>query len=182
MSKLLYPLKHITYMALLTGVVLQVFTFAAMAQSPRTEHTYRLDQPENAPAATLKDVAWMAGSWEGEAFGDKFEEVWNPPSSGTMVGMWKLLDGDGVKFYELMLIVEEENSLSLKVKHFSADFTAWEEKPDYVNFRLVKLESDAVHFSGLSFYRINENEMHAYLVMRQGEEIHEEQLIFRRRF
>ena len=28
----------------------------------------------------------------------------------------------------LLLLVEEEGSLSLKVKHFNADFTAWEDK------------------------------------------------------
>ena len=36
-------------------------------------------------------------------------------------------------FYELMLLAEEEGSLVLKVKHFSADFTAWEDKEDYLS-------------------------------------------------
>lgn len=68
---------------------------SAAAQSQRTEHTYKLDDPEDRPAATLDDVAWLVGSWTGEAFAGSFEQVWNPPSAGSMLGMFKILDGDG---------------------------------------------------------------------------------------
>lgn len=170
-------------MKLLTRTMLILFLMSgtAAAQSLRTEHTFKLDDPDQRPAGTLADVSWLTGTWTGEAFGKTFEEVWNPPSAGSMVGMFKLLDGDEVAFYELVLLVEEEGSLSLKVKHFNADFTAWEEKADYVDFRLVKVEDDAVHFSGVSFYRIGDDEIHAYLVLRSGEEIREEKLLYRRR-
>lgn len=154
---------------------------ASEAQTLRTAHTYKLDDPQRRPAASIDDVAWLAGSWQGEAFGDEFEEVWNPPSAGSMVGMFKLLDADEVKFYELMLLVEDEGSLSLKVKHFSPDFKAWEDKEDYVTFRLVKLEPDAVHFSGLSFHRTGPNELRAYLAMREDGALREEELVYRRR-
>lgn len=152
----------------------------AAAQSPRTEHTYKLDDPDMRPAATLEDVSWLVGSWEGEAFGNTFEEVWNPPSAGSMVGMFKLMDGDEVSFYELMLLVEEAGSLSLKVKHFNADFTAWEEKEEFVTFRFVRKEDSAVHFSGISFYRVGADEIHAYLVLRGKDGIREEKLNYRR--
>lgn len=69
-----------------------------------------------------------------------------------------------------------EGTLSLKVKHFNPDFTAWEEKDDFVNFRLVKLEENALHFSGLSFYRRDENHIDAYIVLREGDEISEHEL------
>ncbi len=168
------------------AVTLLLLTIAASvqnvaAQTQRSEHTYKLDNPGDRPAAKLSDVAWMAGSWSGEAFDDVFEEVWNPPSAGSMIGLFKLLKNNQVVFYELLLISEEEGSLSLKVKHFNDDFTAWEEKEDFVRFRLVKIEENAVHFSGLSFYRINDNEMHGYLVLRNEEKSWEEELIYRRR-
>jgi hypothetical protein len=154
---------------------------AAFAQSPRTEHTFKLDDPAVRPPATLEDVSWLVGSWEGEAFGSTFEEVWNPPSAGSMVGFFKVISDDQVSFYELLLLVEEEGSLSLKVKHFNPDFTAWEEKGDYVDFRFVKADENAIHFSGISFYRINDDEMHGYIVMRKGDEVREEKLTYRRR-
>jgi hypothetical protein len=153
---------------------------AALAQSQHTEHTFKLDDPENRPAATLDDVSWLVGNWSGEAFGSTFEEGWNPPSAGSMIGFFKLMDGDDVVFYELLLLVEEEGSLSLKVKHFNADFTAWEDKADYVTFRFIKSDDDAVHFSGISFYRIDEDTMDAYIVFRGGEEVREEKLAYRR--
>ena len=148
------------------------------AQSLRTEHTYQLDTSETRLAASLEDVSWLVGSWSGEAFGSNFEEVWNPASAGSMVGMWKLLKNDQVVFYELMLLVEEEGSLSIKVKHFSEDFTAWEDKKEFVQFRLVKIAADEIHFAGISFYRINDDEIHAYIVMKHDGEVREEKMTY----
>lgn len=136
------------------------------AQDRLTEHTYHL--PTEAPLGkgSLEHVAWLTGAWQGTAFGSQFEEVWNPASAGSMVGMWKLFDDEkGVSFYELMLLKEEGEGLVLLVKHFTADFIAWEEKDDFVKFRLVKVEDDAVHFSGLSFYRRDQDHIDGYIVM-----------------
>ena len=81
--------------------------------------------------------------------------------------------------YEITLITEEEGTLNLKVKHFNADFSAWEDKEDYVRFRFIKAEEDAVHFSGISFYKVGENELNAYLVMRDGDDIREGRIVYR---
>ena len=155
--------------------------FTVMAQSKNTEHTFKLDEQTNRPEATLADVAWLVGSWEGEAFGSQFEEVWNAASAGSMVGLFKLMKEDQVSFYELLVLVEQEGSLSMKVKHFSADFIAWEDKDDYITFKLVKLEANAIHFSGLSFYRKGDDEITGYIVMHNKEKKWEEKLIYRRR-
>ena len=151
-----------------------------MAQSARTEHTFKLDDIDAKVPATLEDVSWMVGSWDGIGFGGTFEEVWNPPSLGTMVGMFKVLGDEEVAFYELMLLAEEEGSLVLKVKHFNADFTAWEEKEDYLTFRLVSVAPDAVHFSGLSFYQVSADEIHGYIAMRNDEKVWEEKMVYTR--
>jgi hypothetical protein len=152
----------------------------ASAQSVRTEHTFGLDDPDSRPAATLDEVSWFAGSWAGEAFGGTFEEVWNPPSEGSMVGMFKLMGDEGVNFYELMLFVEEEGSLSFKVRHFNPDFTAWESKEQVPVLPFVKADENAVHFDGISFYRISDEEVHAYLVFRKGDGLIERKLVYRR--
>lgn len=154
---------------------------AAGAAEPRTEHTYALADGEARPAATLDDASWLAGSWTGTGFGSRFEAVWNPPSAGSMVGLFKLFDDDGVKFYEILLITVENGTLSMKVKHFSADFVAWEDKPDYHTFRLVDLDDDALHFGGLSLYRRGDDAIDGYIVMRNGEEITEHHLAYTRR-
>ena len=164
----------------IVSLVLFGISTVAGAQSLQTEHVYKLDDPDSRPPATLQDVSWLVGSWTGDAFGSRFEEVWNAPSAGSMVGMWKLMKDDQVVFYELMLIVEEEGSLSLKVKHFADDFTAWEVKEDFVRFRLVAFDENAVHFSGLSFHRISDDEIHGYIVLHSKGEVREEKLIYHR--
>lgn len=69
----------------------------------------------------------------------------------------------------------------IKVKHFSADFTAWEEKADHVNFRLVKKDDDALHFGGISFYRRGDDSVDGYIVMKNGDEVREHHLKYQRR-
>ena len=146
----------------------------------RTEHTYALAPHEDRPSATLDDADWLVGSWTGTAFGQNFEEVWNPPSAGSMIGLFKLYGEDGVSFYELLQLSVEDDTLSLKVKHFNADFTAWEDKEDFVNFRLVKVEENALHFGGLSFYKNGDDAIDGYIVMRDGDQLTEHHLRYQR--
>lgn len=173
MNTLNKTLMILSCMMITTGVV---------AQSRNTEHTFRLDDPEQRPPAKLEQVAWLTGSWTGTAFGQQFEEVWNPPSAGSMVGMFKLFDEEqGVSFYEIMLLVEQQDSLSLLVKHFSRDFVSWEDKTEHINFKLVAIEPEVIHFSGLSFYRKGPDAMDVYLAMRMKDQsLKEEHLVFRR--
>ena len=157
-------------------IIFLFFSSFASAAELATEHTYSQADGESLPVASIEDASWLAGSWKGTAFGKHFEENWSAPSQGSMLGMFKLYDDSGIDFYELMLLSVEDGSLSLKVKHFTSDFVAWEEKPDFVTFRLVKLERDALHFSGLSFYRRDADHIDAWIVMRNGEEISEQAL------
>jgi len=166
---------------ILAATLLTAFATPLWAAEPKTEHTFQLEPGEERPAATIEDASWLVGSWAGTAFGQRFEEVWNPPSAGTMVGFFKLLGDEGVAFYELLLLSVEDGSLSLKVKHFNPDFTAWEEKADYVNFRLVKIEDEALHFGGLSFYKRGDDAIDGYIVMKNGDEVTEHHLEYRRR-
>ena len=154
----------------------------SIAEVARSAHTFTLEEGEEPPRASLEDAAWLAGSWVGTAFGKSFEEVWNPPSAGSMVGFFKLFDESGeVAFYEILLLTVEDSTLSLKVRHFNADFTAWEDKSDYIDFRLVKAGPDALHFQGLSFYRKGPDRIDAYILLRQEEEVTEHELIYHRR-
>lgn len=157
-----------------------VFALEAAAVEPHSAHTYRLSEGESPPVATVEDVAWLAGSWNVSGFGKTIEEYWSKPSAGTMIGSFKLMDGDRVEFYELMELGVTDGRLGLKVKHFSADFTAWEDRPDYVHFKLVALEPDAAHFSGISFYRRGPDTIEAFLLMREGEQVREEKLSYTR--
>lgn len=167
-------------MRLLVSVFALLFSASLLAATPRTEHTFSLAEGEPRPTASLMDASWLVGSWEGTAFGKQFEEVWSPASAGTMVGTFKLFDENGIEFYEIMVLEVQEGSLSLKVKHFSPQFHAWEEKEDFVNFRFVAKAENALHFSGISFYRRGPDRIDGYIVMRNGDSISEHHLDYRR--
>jgi hypothetical protein len=152
----------------------------ASAAEPRTEHTFALSDGEERPAATLADARFLIGSWAGTAFGEKMEESWSAPTGGSMVGTFKLFDGDEPAMYELMLLTVEDGTLSLKVKHFNADFTAWEDKADYVNFKLVKLSANELHFGGISFYKRDDDHLDGYIVMRTKDGETEQHLAYKR--
>lgn len=165
----------------LAGTIL-VFAAGAVAfaAEPRTAHTFRLSDGESPPAATLEDARWLVGSWRGSAFGKSLEQTWNPASAGSMIGFFKLYDGEQVDFYELLLLTVEDGTLVLKVKHFNPDFSAWEDKADYTAFRLVHKAADALHFGGLSFYRRGDDSIDGYIVMKQGSEVLEHHLEYQR--
>ena len=61
---------------------------------------------KTSPQATLSDVAWITGSWEGEAFGGQVQEVWAPPLGDSMMCAFKLVVDGKVEFYELCQIRE----------------------------------------------------------------------------
>jgi hypothetical protein len=104
------------------------------------------------PAATLAQVDWLVGQWAGTGIGGAPAfESWLPPAGGTMVGTFVQQDEDGeVRFTEHFHLMEEEGSLVLRLKHFNADLTGWEEKGDMVTFRLVAMEPCAAYFEGLT--------------------------------
>lgn len=162
------------------AVLLSLFPSVLSAAEPVTEHTYRLSRGEQPPAATLDDARWLVGSWSGTAFGEKFEEVWNAPSAGSMVGMFKLFDEDGVSMYELMTVTVEDGTLNLKVRHFGPDFTAWEDKTEDVTLRLVMKEDNALHFGTISFYRRGDDRIDAFVLFGDGDDVVERPVVYLR--
>lgn len=102
---------------------------------------------------TIEDFVWMAGHWRGEGFGGQVEEVWSRPLGGTMMGTFRLVQDEEVAFYEIMVLERDAEGVVLKVKHFSREFEAWEEKADAVSFRLERLDGHAATFKGLTIAR-----------------------------
>lgn len=154
---------------------------AALAQSPHSAHTLKLDDGAKRPGANLADVAWITGHWRGEALGGVVEEVWSPPLGGSMMGMYRLVKDDAVSFYEILTIVEEEGSLVLRLKHFHADLKGWEEKDQTVDFPLVKVGPGKAFFSGMSFLRRGEGELAVYVATRRNDgSVGELEFLYRR--
>lgn len=133
------------------------------------------------PHAKLDDLSWIAGSWEGEAFGAKTEEVWASPKGTSMMGMFKLYDDEAVVFYELMTIREVDSTLFLQIKHFNNDLKGWEEKDETVDFRLLDIAENRVYFEGLTFEKISANAINVYvLINHESGDLTEEKFAYTR--
>jgi len=124
---------------------------AAAAQDPAPE-TRIGEKGFESPPATLDQLDWLAGQWLGEGIqGAPAMESWLPPTGGTMVGAFvqETAEGD-IMFTEHMYLMQENGTLALRLKHFNADLTGWEEKDDMLTFRLVALEECAAYFNALT--------------------------------
>ena len=152
----------------------------AMAQSRNTENTLKLDDPASRPMATIASVAWLAGTWQGKAFGGEVEEVWTLPSAGTMAGLFKLVHKGKPTMYEFELIIEEADSLSIRLKHFNADLSGWEEKNHFVSFPLVKLSENVAYFDGLTYRRVGADKLQVYVAIEHNGKVEEEELLLQR--
>ena len=132
------------------------------------ENTMQFDETAGSPNADLSAVAWIAGHWKGQALGGVVEEIWSPPLGGSMMASFKLVVDDQVKFYEIETILEQDDTLILKLKHFSSNLHGWEEKEETVDFKLVKVTDDKVFFDGMTFENVSDEEMNVYVII--GEE------------
>ena len=63
-------------------------------------------------AIDLSSLAWMAGSWEGEAGGVEMEEHWTAPKGGVMLGLHRDVRPERPAFFEFLRIVETEDGVT----------------------------------------------------------------------
>lgn len=117
---------------------------------------------------TEQDFAFLAGMWSGEGFGGQSEEMWMPPSNGRVFGIFTQTNDGDLVFTEYMEITEEDSGWVLRLKHFDPDFSGWEEKDDYVTFRLESVSENKAVFGGLS-YEVSGDKLTILLRLRQDD-------------
>ena len=110
-----------------------------------------------AQTATINDFAMLVGTWSGTGFNSDLTEVWSAPSSGSMMGMFKMEKDGEVIIYEFMDIAKEDGIFRMSVKHFNSDMTGWEEKDKFESFTLVKTKENEIVFEGLTIKKTGKN-------------------------
>ena len=130
-----------------------------------SQHTISLEG--ESPAASIQDVAWIAGHWQGEAFGGTVEEIWAEPMGGAMMGSFRQVSNGEVGFYEMCIIREINETLILQIKHFHGDLKGWEEKDETVDFPLVKIEEGKAYFDDFTFEKVSDDELTLYVVISE---------------
>ena len=83
-----------------------------------------------------------------------------------MFGAARIYKDTAVMFYAIMIAVEEEGSVSLKLKHFHPDLKGWEEKNETVTFRLVKASGNTIWFEGLTFRKREDGSLQGFIAIR----------------
>jgi hypothetical protein len=145
--------------------MVQAICLAPLALGQVEPTALRLESRDSMPPATLADVSWLAGHWRGEMFGGIAEALWAPPMGGSMMGSYRLIEDGAVTFYELIIIVEDNGSLIMKVKHFHPDLIGWEEKEGMHEFPLVQVTADAIFFDGLTYIKDDEDTRRVVLLV-----------------
>ena len=158
-----------------------LFTVAGSSQLKSTENTLKLDEKQTSGAANIGDMAWLAGGWTGSGLDGVSEETWSKPAAGVMIGTYRLIKDGKPVFYEMMMLVENQGSLVLRLKHFDANFVGWEEKDKTFDFKFVRKAGKRMNFSGLTFERVSEKELKIYLAMRQKDGTLSEEVFVMRR-
>lgn len=92
------------------ALISAVRSLSAAAAEPHTEHTWRVFEGEGRPAVSSDDAAFLVGSWQGTAFGERVEESWATPSGGTMLSTFKLFEGGAPAMHELLLLSVEDGT------------------------------------------------------------------------
>jgi hypothetical protein len=141
-------------------VIELVLLFAA-----QTANTIQLEPGAQPPKGSIQDVAWIAGNWRGEGLGGVADEIWASPVDRSMAGMFRLVRDGKVAFYELMTLVEDSGSLTLRLKHFHPDLKPWEEKAT-IDFKLVRIDDRGAWFDGLSMLRDGSDRMVVAVAIR----------------
>jgi len=131
------------------------------------QQTIQLKDGITPPKANITDVAWIAGHWQGEAFGGTIEESWTPPLGNSMMGIFKLVNDGKTNFYEIIIISEEDETLVMKLKHFHSDLRGWEEKDEYIEAKLVKLETNKAYFEGFTYEKVDDMHLNIYVLMEE---------------
>ena len=127
---------------------MRVFAWAVAALSMMAPPALASEDPVAAKAATLAQVAWIAGHWVDDAGGGLSEEVWAAPNGDSMIGMWRYVAKGKAQIFELLSITEEAGGPVFRLRHFSPKMVAREEKDKPLTLSLVSLKEREAVFEG----------------------------------
>ncbi|WED63137.1 DUF6265 family protein [Synoicihabitans lomoniglobus] len=135
--------------------------------SPEVRHS---SADQSAPSASIAELEWMVGAWEGPLGSDGQEHIVQRPVGGQLPGFVRGWTADGaITFYEISAFAEADGSLEYRVKHFSADLAGWEPQTEFVRHRLVAREGNAWFFDGITFVRTGPETHTVYFEIPAGE-------------
>jgi hypothetical protein len=113
----------------------------------------QLDPNQSPGKGKVEDLNWMVGYWSGPGLGGECEEVWMPAVDGHMIGTFRMWENGKLVFSEFMNLVQDGESVSMKLKHFGPDLEGWEEKTEWTTFELIELGDQKAWLNGMTIER-----------------------------
>lgn len=111
-------------------------------------------EPNQSPGkGTVEEFDWLVGYWTGTGLGGDCEEVWMPAVDGHMIGTFRFWENGKLVFSEFMNLVQDGESVTMKLKHFGSDLLGWEEKEEWTTFELIELEEKKAYLNGMTIER-----------------------------
>src|SRR5215510_12701249 len=119
----------------------------------------------------VDDLSWIAGHWAGLAEGGPIEEIWLPPASGAMLGMFRWTKEGQVVVYELLALEPSPQGPVMVLRHFAPGLKGYEEKDGALLSPLTAFGPREATFSAtdpskptkLIFHRIDDRKLRVTL-------------------
>ena len=110
-------------------------------------------QTTKAPTATIADLGWLVGTWEGHMVGraGTADLTFSPPKAGTLTGIMRLVDHEKVIVIELLSIIDTPTGPEMRFRHFSPRLEAYETQFRQ-SMRLLKHSPDSDVFENAAPY------------------------------
>lgn len=129
----------------------------------------------------LSDLGWLQGCWEGTGFGNRVGECWMSAPDGRLTGVFQMIDADGHQtMSEIFVLDDFEDGPALRLKHFHADLTGWEEREEFMVFPLRETGAGFARFEGLNYSLAEDGRLIVELVVSRGGESSLQRLEFER--
>ena len=97
--------------------------------------------------ATLQQIAWISGAWDGKGLGGTVEEHWTKPAGDSMVGLFRLVGADDkLTVCELLMIEQRGKHVVYSFRHFGPGHKPWEELDKPLVFDLIRLTPNEAVF------------------------------------
>ena len=155
-----------------------LFSISLQGQSWASDHVMSADSTiELSVDHTVEDISWLSGYWVGTGLGGDVEELWSKPKNGQMICAIRYDNGEELIFTEHVTMTDTDRGLSMLVKHFSADFAAWEEAKEHVEFPLIKIVGTTAYFDGCTIIRTDDH-LDIYVMIDHDGVVSEEQFSY----
>ncbi len=151
------PLRALILCVSMAAIYSMTSICNCVGQEPKAELIMQLKDGEEPQPAEFSELEWLVGRWIGTGLGGDCEEVFLPAWNDSMIGTFRYARDGRLIFSEYFSLVKSQNGgLVLRLKHFHPDFTGWEEKSDFVEFPLIKLDGQTAYFGGITYRRVDD--------------------------